>query len=173
MQTIKSAIIGCGAIAGGYDSPKNNKIVLTHANAFRLNKSTELIAVYDNNKNQLSAFKKKWNVPYAFTTLDELLNEAKPHIVSICSPTEFHYEHFKLIAKHPSVKVILCEKPLSYSLKQSKIMAKIAETNQVCLLVNYLRAWDPTFVKIGNEIRNKKFGELTNITVRYTKRPDP
>ena len=37
-EVFKCGIIGCGNIAGGYDSP-NNKKIRTHAHAFLKNKS--------------------------------------------------------------------------------------------------------------------------------------
>ena len=50
--------------------------------------------------------------PVGYTDVGRMLDEIQPHIVNICSPPKFHYEHY--MAAHEAGCHILCEKPLTW-----------------------------------------------------------
>ena len=62
MDKLRSAIIGCGRIAGGYDQMVPTEWSATHAGAYRLCPETELVAVADSDPETLKDFQEKWHV---------------------------------------------------------------------------------------------------------------
>ena len=70
-----------------------------------------------------------------------------PDIVSICTPTNTHYKIINNLAQL-NVKNILCEKPLSYNIIESKKIINIAKKKKINILVNYFRSWDTTITKL-------------------------
>ena len=60
-------------------------------------------------KEDREAFGLKYNVP-VFESIEKLLKEISPDIVSICSPYEFHFEH-TMQCLRSSIPMVWLEKP--------------------------------------------------------------
>ena len=115
----KVCIIGCGKIAGRYDSPSNGPYIGTHARAYFEHDEFKITAICDHEKNNLNAFSKTWNVPNLYLDVDELIKNECPDVVSICSPTTYHFDHFiKVINSNNPPKIIFLEKPVCESFHQ-------------------------------------------------------
>ena len=56
------------------------------------------------------------------------------------------------LVESPGLKLILCEKPLSYNLNEAKEMVQICEKRGVSLYVNYMRRADPNVIEIKRRI---------------------
>jgi len=170
-MTYKSAIIGCGNIAGGYQ--KNSRGVLnsighvsTHAGAYIIHPKVDLTCITDPDKEALSSFSKNWSVASSYISYIDMLDSNNIDILSITLPTEFHFEVFEYaIAK--KIKAIWLEKPLSYDLEQAKKMAALAENSIVSL--NYYRRWNSTLKRIKDKLQKGVYGSVSTVTVRYTK----
>ncbi|CAD5112724.1 DgyrCDS1942 [Dimorphilus gyrociliatus] len=67
-------------------------------------------------------------------------------------------------------KHILCEKPLTPTLKEAEELFKIAETRGLNLMVNFQRRFDPQFREIYDLVRK---GEIGNVRVIKTTSRDP
>ena len=117
---IKTAIVGCGKIAGSFDESVLPDVVRTHALAYARDERTELVAVHDINAKNLNRFSKTWKVRNTYTDIEDMLQECSPHIVSICSPTSTHFEILKQCLKYDSIKTVWCEKPLAAKLHEAK-----------------------------------------------------
>ena len=103
----RCGILGCGNIAGSYDSPKSNK-VRTHAKAFLKNKNCSLISVCDNSLIKAKDFANTWGASFYYDNIDEFLKD-NLDIISICTPTETHRVIFEKVVIH-SPKFIWLEK---------------------------------------------------------------
>lgn len=165
-MVFKAAIIGCGNIAGGYDKKVPDSWSFTHAGAYHLCPDTALIAVADTSPEALKIFSDKWKVNKLYEDYREMLGTEEINIVSLCLPTEKHFEAFKY-ACEKDIPAIFCEKPLSYDLKEAKEMVKLS--NKRVVSVNYFRRWNPSLDQLRKEIINGVYGNIVNITVRYTK----
>jgi len=162
----KSAIIGCGRIAGGYDPLIPLEWSATHAGAYHLCPDTKLIAVADPNPEALKAFQQKWGIDRGYFDYREMLEKENPDIVSLCLPTEHHYKAFEAVTER-NIKAIFCEKPLSYDLGEAKSIVEMGRDRIVA--VNYFRRWNPTLISLAQGIKKKDFGKVVSVTVRYTK----
>lgn len=137
----KVGIIGCGKIGQGYDLIDSKKIN-THVKAFTVHKDFEICGICDIDQLKLNECSHKWKIKKKFTDVDELMKE-KLDVISICSPTNLHYEHIKKIIKYKPL-VIICEKPLSYNYKTAKEIVELCEKSNIGLFVNYIRRWADT-----------------------------
>lgn len=162
----RTAIIGCGNIAGGYDSSVPTKWSATHAGAYHLCPETKLVAVADTDPHNLKAFRDKWQVERGYTDCVKMLQKEKIDILSLCLPTEHHFEAFQAAINH-NIKAIFCEKPLSHDLDEAYRMFEMSQGRIVS--VNYFRRFNPTLADIVKALQRGDFGKGINVTIRYTK----
>lgn len=163
-------IIGCGAIAGGYDSGRaGDAPPLTHAGAFSRDARFKIVACVDPDEVARTAFAERWGIAHRGAAVDEL--EARPggfDVVSICSPTAFHAEHLAAaLALKP--RLIFCEKPLAGDVETARNLVDRCRGEGVALAVNYTRRWAPDLLALAAEIRSGKWGAPISAVGWYTK----
>ena len=163
---LRTAIIGCGRIAGGYDQAVPTEWSATHAGAYHLCPDTELVAVADPDPETLKLFQEKWGVAKGYEDSNELLAREEIDVVSLCLPTEYHFHAFESVI-HQEIPAIFCEKPLANNLAEARRMKDLAQDRIVA--VNYFRRWNPSLARLAEEFRQKKHGELVSVIVRYPK----
>lgn len=100
-EPYKVAIIGGGMIANAGHMPawKN------------LKETVKLAAVVDNDKERAQLVAKNEGIPGAYADLQQMLDEVKPDIVSVCTPNAFHKE--QSIASLKAGAHVMCEKPVA------------------------------------------------------------
>lgn len=162
-KIFKCGIIGCGNIAGGYDSPDTKKI-RTHAQAFLKNKSCDLFSFCDLSLSKAKKFSNIWGGNNYYDNIDDFAKN-NLDIISICTPTNTHTEIFERIAKY-SPKVVWLEKPSSNANHEIKKMIKISKNNFE-VWINYFRKHLKEYINVKNEIRS--FGKIQYVNCYYTK----
>jgi len=162
----KVVIIGCGKIAGGYDTP-DSPLILTHAHAINKYNRTTLVGVFDIIPSKARDFAEKWNTT-AFDDLEIMLEKGEPDFVVITSPTQFHNEHLNFIRNYP-LKIIICEKPISNELDRTRKILDDYKMQNIPILVNFSRRYDITLQQLKQDIFNNKFGNFINSSSIYTK----
>lgn len=163
------AIVGLGQIGMGYDlSLDPNKCVYSHARAFQIHPEFELVGAVDSDSYKQERFKEFYGVA-AFPDIKSMSAECRPDLVVVALPTENHYEAIKEVIKTLKPKIILCEKPLSYSLAQAKSMVEACEAAGIGLLVNYMRRADPAVLQIKSLIEAGKISPPIKGVVWYSK----
>lgn len=167
LNKLRAGIIGCGQIAGGYNSECEIGKSLTHACSYKNIGEVDLVAVSDPNKLQRQSFGKKWQIEQIYESHEEMISKEDLDIISICSPAEFHIDAFKTISKFDRIRGIFCEKPISYDLNESIKILDLSKDKIVS--VNYFRRWNPSLKSLREDLINNKFGEIKYINVRYTK----
>jgi predicted dehydrogenase len=168
MTLLKSAIIGLGQIGQGYDYNSDHQhFILTHAAALSTHGAYKLIAGVDTCEANRVRFEKKFHCA-AYDDTISLLEKYHLDVVIIAVPTECHYKVFKEVLKLKP-KAILCEKPLSFSLPEAKEMLDEAKRHQIILVVNYMRRFEPSVLKLKEELHNQKIGEIYKVIVKYSK----
>jgi len=167
MKKYKAGIIGCGQIAGGYNNECLTGASLTHVCSYQQIDQVDLVAVCDPDLSAREYFGKKWGVENLFSSSSEMLYKFDLDIVSICSPTEYHLDAFKNIAKTSSVKGIFCEKPISYDLQEAYNIVNLSKGRSVSL--NYFRRWNLSLRELCKDLKNHKYGKVLSIHARYTK----
>jgi len=166
---LKSAIIGCGQIAGGYDKYAEDNQVCTHAKAYQQQPATELVAVIDQDHQRAKEFSVQWGVPEAYADAAKMLSTVEPDIVSICTPDNTHAEMLELCLECPSIKAVWCEKPLMTEVKNAGAIVSGYTQRGVVLAVNYWLRWDAEIQHIKNALQKGELGNIQKVVVYYTK----
>ncbi|MEQ8194800.1 MAG: Gfo/Idh/MocA family oxidoreductase [Rhodospirillales bacterium] len=159
-KTLNAVIVGCGAIAGGYDEGRAGPDILTHAKAYREHPHFTLTGCVEPDEDRRTQFMKTWNIPNGAATLAELLGAGvTPDAASICTPTSHHAALLQELLKTP-VKGVMCEKPLTDDLAASRRLVVAYANARKPLAVNYLRRWDATLEALKNDIDAGTWGKL-------------
>jgi predicted dehydrogenase len=165
---LKSAIIGCGQIAGGYDEHAKDNQVHTHAKAYQQQKATRLTAAADQDYQRAREFSEHWGTE-AYEDAAEMLSSVKPEIVSICTPDNTHTEMLRLCLEYPSIKAVWCEKPLTTDIKSAEAIISDYVKKGVVLSVNYWMRWDTELGRIKDALQKGEAGNIQKVVVYYTK----
>ncbi len=168
MRIYKTGIIGCGRIAGGFDTGTSGPFVLTHAGAYTKHLRTELAAVCEPNASRRRAFQKKWRVPSAYKDIGKMMENEAVDIVSVCTPSPTHLDVIRAVLHYP-VKAIFCEKPIASISRDAEIIVKACARKRVLLMVNHQRRFDPFHRELAAKIRRLEVGRIQQVNVYYTR----
>ncbi len=156
-----AVIIGCGRMGCLFeDDPKTAK-PCTHAGAYSAVPEIKLVAGCDIVREKVDYFCRKWNVPGKYLDYKELLAKEKFDVLSICT-----HDHYKICidaansAKKTGLKLIFCEKPIAFSLKQADEMVKVCRKNNVALVVDHTRRWDSYFNHVCELLKKNEIGKI-------------
>jgi len=138
------AIVGCGRIAQ------------RHA-AHIASQGGRLIAVCDLISGKAASFASEYNCkPYA--SIEEMLQNEKPDVVTICTPNGLHASHS--IQSLASGAHVLCEKPMCLSVSDSSKMIDEAAKNGKRLFVVKQNRYNPPVVAVKKLLNDGKLGKI-------------
>ena len=165
----KCLVVGLGKIGMGFDFDMDTtSFVLTHCAAIKRHDDFILSGGVDPNKACRDDFEKKYLSP-AFCNIDDALNSIKPTVGVICNPTDDHYSVLVKLVESSNLKVIICEKPLSYDFDEAQEMCDICARNDISLYVNYMRRADPNVIEIKRRIDSGDIAGPIKINAWYSK----
>ncbi len=168
-KTFKAAVIGCGMIGSGLDRVNSIKI-LTHAKGYKQHDSCDLVACVDRNLEAIERFRQKWGEDIrGYQDIEEMLASEAPEIVSVCTPTENHVADVKKIYQHSSVKVVICEKPLTDSMDELDELKDIIRNSSKVFVVNYMRCFDPAHQEAVDIVQSGQLGKPVGFHGVFTK----
>ena len=165
--TYDALIVGCGAIAGGYDADKDDSPdVLTHAKAYAQHPGFRAVACVEPDVDRRRAFQRRWNIPHGFAALDMV--DVPFDVASVCVPTEHHAEMLRaLLERKP--RLVFAEKPITDHLGTSQELVQAYARSYIGLCVNYLRRWAPGIATLKREIESGQWGRFQGGSALYTK----
>lgn len=149
---MKVAVIGCGIMGK------------THASAYNQLPDAELVGMCDFVEEVARKEAEHFSTTPYFS-LEDMVKEAKPEVISICLPTHLHKE-FVLKAADLGVHVI-CEKPIAPTLEEAREMIDYCEAKGVRLFVAHVVRFFPSYKNISSKVRAGAVGDLGVI---HTKR---
>ena len=159
-------IIGCGAIAGGYDSDPDSPDILTHAKAFTLHPGFRVVACVEPDVARRRAFQDRWMIPHGFASLSAV--DVPFDVACVCTPTDTHAVILReLLIIKP--KLVFAEKPITDHLGTSQELVQSYARAGVSLCVNHLRRWALGIAELKSEIAEGMWGTLQGGTALYTK----
>lgn len=166
---LRSVIIGCGQIAGGYDERTGPEEVYTHAKAYCLQPATELVAVADLDSRRVHEFSARWGNPAVYTDAAHMLASVGPDIVSICTPDDTHAALLEMCLDCPGLKAVWCEKPLTTEIDRAEAIVSAYAKRGIVLAVNYQRRWEAEMQRIKRALQGGELGNIQKVVVYYTK----
>jgi predicted dehydrogenase len=170
MTKLRTLIVGCGNIAGRFDSARSvSEPPLTHAGAYAGDSRFSITACVEPDHERRTAFMQRWHVPLGFRSLQEaVLAGQQFDVVSICSPTGSHAQDLDgALELRP--KAVFCEKPVTTSAQLTMAAVQRYRSAGVLLAVNYTRRWDPAIVELRRSLRERRWGALRSIVAYYNK----
>lgn len=168
-KSYRAAVIGCGYIGSRFNEMPVRGNVYSHAAAFRACADTTLAALSDINPDRLAEAAAHWNVSSTYADPARMLLEAKPEIVSICSPDGEHAAHLELAIASPSVKAILCEKPIALDAAPAQRLVESAAARGKILAINYSRRYDAGHACVKAMLDRGELGAIQQVVGYYTK----
>lgn len=125
-------------------------------NAAKYDKRFELVAIYSRTQEKADSFAEKFNIPYTFTSLEEMAKNTLIDAVYIASPNSLHASQSILFMQHG--KHVLCEKPLASNAGEVKEMIAASRKHNVTLMEAMKPTLTPNFEAISSNL--KKIGKV-------------
>lgn len=163
----KAIIIGCGKIAGFFDTDDMG-YVYSHAHAYKNNPDIEIVCCVDINIHKAKELAKKYNCSDVEKDFVEALNRHKSDIVSVCTPDEIHYDIVVgILSNDITPKIIYLEKPVCGNINELNKMVSLSDQKKVEIVVNHTRRFDSNHRYLKKLIAQKKFGNLVRGDIFY------
>lgn len=166
----KAAVIGCGRVAWMLEDDPLEKKPCTHMGAYaelaRMGR-VEVMAASDIDPTRLHEFGKRYGVKKLYADYTEMLEEARPQIVSVCAWAPERVQ-MVLAAIEAGAKGIWCEKALATSLEEARAIAEAASTSGAQVIVSHMRRWHEEYAKAKEIIETGGIGTLQSITSYFS-----
>ncbi len=158
-------LVGLGQIALGYDLGSTaSDVVLTHARAFTAHPAFMLAGGVDPSTEQRDLFSRAYGAT-AYADVGSALGHTQPDVVVIAVPTPHHGEVLSEVLASAPPRIVLCEKPLSYSLHEARDMVRLCEVKGCELYVGYPRRSAPGSREVSKRLREGKIaGPLKGVS---------
>ncbi|WP_026575815.1 Gfo/Idh/MocA family oxidoreductase [Bacillus sp. UNC438CL73TsuS30] len=147
MDKVKVGIVGLGRL--GRQHAENL--------AFRI-PNCELSAVCSVIPEEVEQVQKEWNIPYAYTNYDEMLNNKELDAIFIASPSGFHCEQIEKALK--AGFHVFSEKPLGLYLDEAMRVQEVVNNHKdQVFMLGFMRRYDKSYAYAKKKIEEGKIGE--------------
>jgi len=167
-KTLSCAIVGAGSIGGLIDSPNSTNIA-SHAHAISKHPQCKLTAICEPDSTNQSAFIGRWGEMGVYHSLDSLLQYETIDLLAIASPTQFHAATLEEALHVKSLSAIICEKPLVATAQELAHLTPLLLASEKKILIHLMRRYDPSFIKLANDIAAQKWGKAVRFQGIFTK----
>lgn len=145
MKNIKVGIIGTGFIAD------------LHADALKRVSDISVAGCCDLDPGRAKSFASRWNIPSAYSNVNDLILKEKIDTAHILVPPDYHFPVTKEVLEK-GVSVLL-EKPMGLSSSECRELIRIAQENRVKLGVNHNLIFSPLFDRLLKDIASHRIGK--------------
>lgn len=149
MDKLKGAVIGLG------------KMGLSHASILGANPYVDLISVCDTSSFINEGFKKFSRVR-TYSDYRKMIDEVKPDLAIIASPTKYHYQMVKYAIEKGLH--VFCEKPFCLNTDEGKELVSLAETKMVVNQVGFHNHFIGTFRELKRLIDQNILGDIVHFS---------
>lgn len=131
-----------------------------------------LAAVYSRTRERGEEFAAKHNIPYVFTSLEEMAASDKVDAIYIASPNALHASQSILSMQHG--KHVLCEKPMASNAREARLMIETARREGVTLMEAMKSTLSPNFLAAKENLKRigtprRYFASFCQYSSRYDK----
>ncbi len=150
----KAAIVGCGGIANA------------HMQGYSKVEDVEVVACVDPIPEARQMYMDDWGIPRSYATLEECAQDAEPDIVSVCT---WHLLHDLITAEaatHPSIKAVICEKPMAIGMERANRMVDACDENGVKLVISHQRRFTPGWESARKLVADGAIGIPLRVDIR-------
>lgn len=147
---LKVGILGAGGIASAMASTLNQMDTAC------------CCAVASRALSKARAFADKWNIPRAYGSYEEMLQDPEVELVYIATPHSHHYPHAKLCLTHG--KHVLCEKAFTVNARQAQALFALAKEKQLLITEAIWTRYMPMRNTIDEVLRSGVIGAPRMLT---------
>lgn len=151
MNQINVGVIGVGAM--GYN----------HARVYYRLEEANLMAVSDISSRTLNKISKRYNAD-GFKDYKDILENPEIEVVSVCVPTTHHYNVVMDAIEYG--KHVLVEKPIAFTLEESREMVKAARKKGVKLGTGHVERFNPAIQKAKELLENDVIGDVVSCSAK-------
>jgi predicted dehydrogenase len=163
MKTYMAGIVGTGRIAGYLEDDPLRDHPCTHAGTFRRMSEVSLVSCAGKSLDSSIRFALKFDIPYCYSSLEDMLKNQELDILSVCTPAELHVPFTIAAAESGKVRAVFCEKALGLSLREAERAVTVCRERNVPLVVNYLRRWSGDYVTVKHLIASGAIGRVQTV----------
>ncbi len=153
MKKYRVAVIGVGSIAR-----------MRHLPEYQANPHVEIVAVCDVVPERVEETAAQYGAK-AYTDYQELLDQVKPDIVSVCLPNYLHAP--VSIAALEAGAHVLCEKPMATSTEEGEAMIKAAKENNRKLMIAHNQRFVASHQKAKELIEAGELGKIYSFRTAF------
>ncbi len=153
MKKQKVAVIGCGAIGA------------VHSERYSKSPYAELAAVVDILPDRAKSYAEKYGAGKALADYKVMLKDPSIEAVSVCLPNDLHAP--VTIAALQAGKHVLCEKPISISLKKALDMRAMAAKNKRILAIGVVNRYNDNVNWIKDMISSGELGTVYHVHTMF------
>jgi predicted dehydrogenase len=173
--TYRVGIVGLGRVAGSIQDEVTGyagRMLLpySHTHAYAAVPQTQVCAVADVDPQKSAAFVERWQPHFGdiatYTSYEGMLQSEELDIVSVCTHAPLHAPVTQAAAQS-GVKAVFCEKAIATSLAEADAMIAACAENNVKLVVNHTRRWDPYYETALDLIQDGRIGSVRTISVHF------
>jgi predicted dehydrogenase len=135
------------------------------ADAVRKSRTGRLVAVGSRDKGSARTFARKYRIPSAYGTYQDLLKDPQVEAVYIAPPHPFHLRWTLETLK--AGKHVLCEKPLGMDHRQASQMVQAARRSRRFLMEAFMYRCHPQTQKLVELIRRGVIGKVRFIQASF------
>jgi predicted dehydrogenase len=150
----KAIIVGAGSIGNA------------HMEGYKRVDEVDVVAVVDPIAPARQTYMDDYGIPRGYATLAEALEKEEPDIVSVCVWHLLHDPVTVEAAAGPSVKGIICEKPMAIGMGRADRMVEACEANDVKLVISHQRRFTPGWEKAKELVEQGAIGEVIRADLR-------
>lgn len=147
----KAAIVGCGSIGHA------------HMEGYQLVDEVEVVAVADPVPAARQRYIEQYGIPQQYDTVEEMLAQAQPDIVSVCT---WHLLHPAptIASAQAGVKAVICEKPMAIGMEAADAMVDACAASGTKLVISHQRRFTPGWEKARQLIAEGVIGTPLFVT---------
>ena len=145
-------ILGCGRVAS------------FHAKAINKNNKLNLEACCDLNQSRLKEFRKEFNLQ-GYNLIDEVFENHKIDIVSICTPSGMHAKHALNVMSKFNCHVVI-EKPIAMNMTEIKKLRDLSKKKKLTIAPVHQYRFNKCVQRVKRAIIKNEMGKPLYATVR-------
>lgn len=155
-KTVKIGVIGAGNIGKH------------HIGTYQKVAGVEVVAVADPVTAAAEAAAKQFNIPNVFSDHRQMLAKVEMDGVSVCTPNACHSA--QTVDALKAGRNVLCEKPMSTTVKEAEAMVKAAKAANKLLMLGFVRLFDPGIQVVKKYLDDGEIGEVYHSVVFEVRR---
>lgn len=125
----------------------------------------DVVAIASRTEKNARKVAERWNIPNVYSSPEALFEDKSVEIIDIAYPPHLQLELVRQAVKHPHIKGILVQKPITVYFHEAREMVKLCEDNGKVLSVNQNMRFDQSMRVLKQILDAGELGEIVIATI--------